>query len=95
MTYTGASTAAAGAHVAIAQAIKASGAIVRVAPGEFLTLLGRTENPLVVYSPKKFLSPHKYLTSYKGLTFFTKTKKWLELDPACEVITANTIWIPQ
>ena len=98
MTYASAGTAASGAaaaHAAIAQAIKASGAIVRIEPQEFLALLTRTDSPLVVYSPKKFLSPHKYLTSYKGLTFFTKTKRWLELDPACEVITANTIWVPQ
>ena len=84
----------AAAAAAIANAIKASGAIVRVEPEEFLTILGRTEAPLVVYSPKKFLTPHKYLTSYKGLIFFTRTKNWLELAEGIEVVTAKTIWVP-
>ena len=86
---------AAAAHAAMAQAIKASGAIVRVEPEEFLAILERSESPLVVYAPKKFFAPHKYITSYKGLTFFTRSKDWLELDPACEVVTAKTIWVPQ
>ena len=84
---------AAGA-AAIAEAIKAFGAIVRVEPEEFLNILARTEAPLVVYSPQKFMTRHKYLTSYKGLIFFTRTKSWLELDDQTEVVTAKSIWVP-
>ena len=73
---------------------QASGAIVRVEPEEFLSILGRTEAPLVVYSAKKFLTPHKYLTSYKGLIFYTRSKDWLVLAEGIEVVTAKTIWVP-
>jgi len=69
---------AAGATVAaaaMANAIKAMGAIVVVEPQVFLDILQRTEKPLVVHSPAGFMTKYKYLTSYKGLTFFTKSKE--------------------
>lgn len=62
--------AAGGAAAAIAQAIKASGAIVRVEPTDFMTILDKVEKPLVVHSVSKYLSTkYHYLTSYKGLIF--------------------------
>ncbi len=63
--------AAAAAHH-IAQAIKASGAIVRVEPEDFLKILGQERRSLVISAPGGFLSGgYEYLTSYKGLAFFT------------------------
>ena len=84
----------AAAMAAIAQAVKASGAIVRVEPMEFMSILTRTQDPLVVYSPKKFWGSHKYLTSYKGLIFYTKARTWFDLGSHVEVITTKTIWVP-
>jgi hypothetical protein len=85
---------AAGAAV-IAQAIKASGAIVRVEPMDFLTLLERAENPLLVYCESRFFSTsYQYLMGYKGLVFYTKSRTPLDLPRNIEVVTARKIWIP-
>lgn len=87
--------AAGAAAAAIAQAIKASGAIVRVEPADFMTILKRAQNPLVVCSQSKFFSTkYHYLTAYKGLIFYTKTEMALALRLEIEVITAQKIWIP-
>lgn len=86
--------AVAAAH-ATAQAIKASGAIVRVEPEEFLKVLARSAEPLVVSAPGGFLSGGQdYLTSYKGLAFFTNSQKPLDLPEGAEVVAAQKIWIP-
>jgi hypothetical protein len=93
----GATTAAgaASAAAAIANAVKASGVLVKVEPGDFLSILGRMERPLVVAAGKGFLSPgYKYLTSYKGLAFYTKSREPLSLPGAAELVAAKTIWIP-
>jgi len=85
---------AAGAAV-IAQAIKASGAIVKVEPMDFLTLLERAENPLLVYSESRFFSTsYQYLLGYKGLVFYTKSRTPLDLPRNIEIVTARKIWIP-
>ena len=87
--------AAAGAAAAIAQAIKASGAIVRVKPDDFQRILDRQREALVIHAPGGFFgSSHQYLTSYKGLTFFTKTKGRLPLPGDSELIESDKIWIP-
>jgi len=89
-----ASAAAAGA-AAIAQAIKASGAIVRVSPEDFQTLLSRVESPLVVHAEGGFLSlSYRYLFSHKGLAFFTKSPTPLQLPARAETVRAIKIWIP-
>ena len=94
MTTNGAAGAAA-AGAAIAEAIKASGVIVRVENQDFLQLVHRMKEPLVVIAGKSFLSGgYKYLTSYKGLAFFTKSAQPLHLPGAAELINAKTIWIP-
>ena len=99
MTYAaGAGTGgAAAAHQAmVAQAIKASGAIIRVEPIDFQSILTQSENPLVVTSTGGFLNKnYQYLTSYKGLIFFTKSKLPLEMSSSIETIAAKKIWIPQ
>ena len=91
----GGTTGAAAAAAAIAQAIKASGAIVRVESTDFMTILEKVDNPLVVCSESKFISTrYHYLTSYKGLIFYTKSATPLMLRPSAEIIRAKKIWIP-
>jgi hypothetical protein len=84
------------AHAAaVAQAIKASGVLVRVQPEEFLRIVNRQEGPLVVMAPAGFLQRGlRYLTSYKGLAFFTKSPEPLPLPGRAEVIEAEAIWVP-
>ena len=90
-----AAAGAAAAAAAIANAIKASGVIVRVSPGDFANILRRIENPLVVYSQGGFFTTrYQYLTSYKGLAFFTKSRDQIDLPRSAEVIIAERIWIP-
>jgi len=93
----GAAGAAAGgaAAAAIAQAIKSSGAIVSVEPSDFLTILSKSESPLVVLAEGGVIKrKYRYLTGYKGLVFFTKSTTPLELKSGTEVIAAKKIWIP-
>jgi len=88
--------AEAAAHAAaIAQAIKASGVLVRVEPGDFLKILHRQDEPLVVRAPGGFFrKTWHYLTSYKGLAFFTKSAEPVLLPGRALVVDAKTIWIP-
>jgi hypothetical protein len=87
--------AGAAAAAAIAQAIKASGAIVRVEPEDFAQILSRQKEPLVVHATGGFFSTnYQYLSSYKGLAFFCKSPMPLELPAGCEVVIAKKIWIP-
>lgn len=91
------SGASAGAAAAAARmrAIKASGAIVKVAPGDFLRILERQPNPLVVHATGGFFTTSfRYLSSYKGLAFFTSSPAPLDLPAGSELITAAKIWIP-
>ena len=91
----GASAGAAAAAAAVAQAIKASGAIVSVEPEDFLRILRRQKEPLVVHATGGFFSTnYLYLSSYKGLAFFTKSPAPLSLPGDCEVVQAQKIWIP-
>lgn len=86
---------AAHAAAAIANAIKASGSIVRVEPNTFADILRKTERPLIVYAQGGlFSTKHQYLTSYRGLTFFTKSSQQIDLPRAVEIIVAKTIWMP-
>jgi len=90
MAYTGAAAAA-----AIAQATKASGSIVRMSPDQFIRILGRAEEPLVVHAIGGiFRKNYQYLTSYKGIFFFTKSPGPLMLPGAAELVNAEKIWIP-
>lgn len=90
--YGGAGGAAA---AAIANAVKASGAIVRLEPEEFAKLLSRLETPVVVQGIGGIFSKkHQYLSNYKGLFIFTESKTPLQLPYKSEVIQAKNIWIP-
>lgn len=93
--YYGAGGAAAAAAAAIAQAIKASGAIVRVEPPLFQSILSKVEDPLVVTARGGFRrKKHDYLTSYNGLVFFARSPTPLRFSGTVEVITVRRIWIP-
>jgi len=88
-------TGAAAAGAAIAQAIKASGVIVKVAPVDFLLILERQQQPLVVHAHGGiFRTNYQYLSSYKGLAFFTTSPDTLVLPSGCEVVQADKIWVP-
>jgi hypothetical protein len=88
--------AAGGAAIAaMAQAIKASGAIVRVEPKDFLSILSKSEDPLVVSADGGLIKRnYQYMTGYKGLVFFTKSPNPLDLTRKIELIKAKSIWIP-
>ncbi len=86
---------AAAIAAAIAQAIRASGVLVRVSPDDFQKILRRVEQPLVIRATGGlFTSNHQYLTSYKGFAFFTKSSTEIILPVGTETIVANKIWIP-
>jgi hypothetical protein len=90
-------SAAAGAAIAaaIANAIKASGVVVRVPPEDFAHIVRRVEKPLVIYHQGGFFSTkHEYLTSYKGFAFYVKSSEEIDLPKTTEVIIAKSIWIP-
>ena len=90
----GAVAGAAAAAIA-ANAIKASGAIVRVESGDFEAILKKADAPLVVSAQGGvFTTKYHYLAPYKGLVFFTKTQTPLPMPPGVEVIAAKKIWIP-
>ena len=89
------SAAAAGAAAAMAQAIKASGTIVKVEPQQFERILARQPGLLVVTAQGGlFSTQYQYLTSYKGLAFFCKSPTALNLPSGHEVVVAQKIWIP-
>jgi len=87
--------AAAARAAAIAQAIKASGAIVTVEPNEFSKILAKTEEPLVIMAIGGWRKHnYQYLTAYKGIVFFTKSEVELPLHLGTELISSKKIWVP-
>ena len=94
----GAAGAAGGAGAAaIIQAIKASGAIVRVEPHDFTSIVSRQESPLIVMKEGGtglFSAKYQYITSYKGLAFHTKSADPLQFTGKPELIVAKSIWVP-
>jgi hypothetical protein len=95
MAYASGGGAAAAHAAAVARAIKASGAIVRVDHEEFTRLLTRSNKPLVVMAKGGLFKPnYQYLTAYKGLIFYTKSTTELMLPGDVEIIFAREIWIP-
>lgn len=92
--------AAAGAiaaqQIAVANAIRASGALVHLAPEEFTALLARNKEPLVVISSfGVFETWYRYLMPYRGLVFWTDTPLSISLPPHCEVVNSQGTWVPQ
>lgn len=94
MTYSAVGSSAAAAAAA-SNAIKASGAIVMVEPYDFLDILAKNGDPIVVQSPPGFFTKHKYLTAYKGLFFCTKSRDPLMIPPHVEIVNAKKIHIPE
>jgi len=82
-------------ELAMANAIKASGVVVRVEATDFMKILKKEAEPLVVIGKGGVFSKHhQYLTSYKGLAFFTTSTLALELPGKVQIIAAKTISIP-
>jgi len=84
------------AHVAaIANAIKASGVVVRLEPPEWFKVLKRTDNPLVVIARGgMFRRKYQYLTTYRGLAFYTTSEQPLVLPGRTELINAKSLSVP-
>jgi len=88
-------TAGATAAAAIAQAIKASGVLIKVEPEAFSLIISKTESPLIVMAEGGlFTKNFQYLTSYKGLAFYTKSIQQIQFPNRTELIYAQKIWIP-
>ena len=86
---------AAVAAIIIADAIKASGTLVRIEPDKFARILQKVEDPLVIYAQGGLFSKnHQYLISYRGFAFYTKTDNQIDLPRKTEVVIARKIWIP-
>ena len=86
---------AAAARNAAQQALRASGAIVRVTPEVFVDIVNRHESPLVVKSePSFFANATQYMTSYKGFCFHCKSTQLLTISSRAELIAVKKIWIP-
>jgi hypothetical protein len=83
------------AHAALANAVKASGVIVRLDPPEWLRVLKRTENPLIVIARGgMFRRKYQYLTAYRGLAFYTTSEQPLVLPGRTELVSAKSISVP-
>jgi hypothetical protein len=77
------------------QAIKAAGVVVRMEPNDFLEILQRQKDPLVVHAVDGIFRTHyQYLATYKGLAFFTKTSVPLNLPYGVELVQARSISMP-
>jgi hypothetical protein len=98
MAYAGGGGAAAAAAAAyIAQATKASGAVVRLEPQEFMRIVAKMKAPLIVVSLAKgglFSRNNEYLTNYKGIFFYAKTGTALNLPGDAELVRARGFWMP-
>ncbi len=86
---------AAAQAAALAQAIKASGTLVRLEPSDFARILNRQDGPLVVRAHGGlFRTKWYYLMPYKGLAFFCISVEPLPLPGRIELIDARKIWAP-
>jgi hypothetical protein len=95
MAYAGGAAAGAAAAHAIANAIKASGAIVKVEPEEFIKVVSLGDKPLIVHAMGGMLSKHhRYITGYKGLVFFTRSEQPLDIMTRFQLVEARSISIP-
>ena len=87
--------AGAAAAAAIANALKASGVVVRVDSVNFQTIIRKIEKPLIIHAEGGLFKTHyQYMVSYRGFAFYTKTPAPILLPPEAEMIRAKSIWIP-
>jgi hypothetical protein len=91
------SAGAGAAHAAIQQAIKASGAIVRIESKEFSRLISKMDSGLVIESVTHFFGKgyYKYSTSYSGFIFYCKSNEQISVSSRLEKISARSMWFPQ
>jgi len=83
------------AAAAAVQATNASGVVIRVTPQDFLKILNRQRDFLVVHAAPRFFSrSHRYLTSYRGLAFWTKSSEVLHLPSGAELVETQSMWMP-
>ncbi len=87
---------AAAAQAAINEAIKASGAIVKIGPYEFSSLISKMNDGIVIEKGNNglFDSSYKYSTSYKGFIFYCKSREQISIPTRLEKIKARSIWVP-
>lgn len=71
------------------------GQAIIVSPEDFLSILQRQQEPLVVETWTKiyvYKKNYQYVTSYKGLTFFTHSPTMLPIPANCEIIQPRATW---
>jgi hypothetical protein len=79
----------------MAQAVKASGTLVRVEPDAFVKIVSKNRNALVITAQGGLWNRgFQYLTSYKGIAFFTKSMTEISLPGDTEIVAARQIWMP-
>ena len=80
---------------AVAEAIKASGAIVQVNAAVFAQLAAKEKKPLIVIAKGGFMGKgFKYLMGYRGLVFYAKSSEQLLFPGDADIINAGKIWLP-
>lgn len=90
-----ATTAAVVHHNYVANAIKACGTLVTVGPNEFMAILAKMDDPLVVWAEGGLFARHfRYLTSYRGLAFYCRSRTQLQIPAGAELIAAGKISMP-
>lgn len=83
------------AQAAAINAIRSFGVIVTVEPDEFLKVVSREQNPLVVTAQGGiFSTEYRYLVSHRGLAFFAKSSYPLQLPSNVDVIVSSQIAMP-
>ncbi len=88
-------TGATAAYVAIMEAKKAIGPIIHIENEDFLKLVNRGEEPLVVFNHGGvFRKVYSYLFSMKGFVFVTRSQKKLPLPGKAQVIKAQKLDLP-
>jgi hypothetical protein len=88
-------TGAHAAHAMIANAVKASGAIIQMNPDQFMKVVEREKEPLVVTATGwLFGTKYKYLFVYRGFFLYTESRTQLRLPSGAEIIGAEKIWVP-
>lgn len=65
---------------------------VRVKSEDFMTIVSKSEEPLVVEAAEGFFTKiYKYATAYKGFVFFTESLNRLQFTAQTEIIQAKSI----
>jgi hypothetical protein len=82
--------------IATATDAKASGIVVHLEPKEFVSLIGRDSNNLVIVARAGIRRrKYQYLAWYKGIVFVAESNFPLHFPKTVEVINANRMWVPR